>query len=221
MCGRFTLTATPDAVQMAFDLNSVPHGLTSRYNIAPSQPIAVITNDDPSTLTFHQWGLLPSWAKDPKLAFKLINARSETAHEKPSFRAAFKRRRCLIPTDGFFEWQKVGTNKIPHFIHFQERRVFAFGGLWEIWQSPDGSEVRSCTILTTEANSFMEPLHHRMPVIIKPEDYETWLSPGDMLTEEIKPMLRPYAPDEMIEYPVSTLVNSAQNDVPSVIEPVA
>jgi putative SOS response-associated peptidase YedK len=143
MCGRFVLTVNPDLVQTAFDLNSVPASMAPRYNIAPTQPVALITNENPHELTFYKWGLIPSWSKDPSMASKMINARSEGAAEKPAFRAAFKRRRCIIPTDGFYEWQQRAGEKVPMFIHFKNRAVFGFAGLWEIWHSPDGSEVRT------------------------------------------------------------------------------
>lgn len=220
MCGRFTLTADLDTLQLAFNLATVPSDLPPRYNIAPSQPIAIITNEAPTALSFHTWGLLPSWAKDPSLANKLINARSETAHEKPSFRAAFKRRRCLIPADGFFEWKRDGNEKTPMFIHLKGRPVFALAGLWEVWNSPQGDEVRSCTILTTEANDFMKTIHDRMPVILDPADYDEWLVAGDAPALALHALMRPYDSDKMAAYTVSKLVNRPGNDTPQVIEPV-
>lgn len=220
MCGRFTLTADLDTLQLAFNLATVPAELPPRYNIAPSQPVAVITNEAPTALSFHTWGLLPSWAKDPALANKLINARSETAHEKPSFRSAFKRRRCLIPADGFFEWKREGNEKTPMFIHLKGRPVFALAGLWEVWNSPQGDEVRSCTILTTEANDFMKPIHDRMPVILDPADYEEWLVAGDAPALALHALMRPYDSDQMAAYAVSKLVNRPGNDTPQVIEPI-
>ncbi|MCB9454571.1 MAG: SOS response-associated peptidase [Anaerolineaceae bacterium] len=220
MCGRFTLTADLDTLQLAFNLATVPPDLPPRYNIAPSQPVAIITNETPTALSFHTWGLLPSWAKDPALANKLINARSETAHEKPSFRSAFKRRRCLIPADGFFEWKREGNEKTPMFIHLKGRSVFALAGLWEVWNSPQGDEVRSCTILTTEANDFMKPIHDRMPVILDPADYEEWLVAGDAPALALHALMRPYDSDQMAAYAVSKLVNRPGNDTPQVIEPI-
>lgn len=220
MCGRFTLTADLDTLQLAFNLETVPPDLPPRYNIAPSQPVAIITNEAPTALSFHTWGLLPSWAKDPALANKLINARSETAHEKPSFRSAFKRRRCLIPADGFFEWKREGNEKTPMFIHLKGRPVFALAGLWEVWNSPQGDEVRSCTILTAEANDFMKPIHDRMPVILDPADYEEWLVAGDAPALALHALMRPYDSDQMTAYAVSKLVNRPGNDTPQVIEPI-
>ncbi len=221
MCGRFTLTATPDAVQQAFNLSAVPAGLVPRFNIAPSQPVAVITNENPRELTFHKWGLIPSWSKDPSAAARMINARSETAAEKPAFRAAFRRRRCLIPADGFFEWQAQAGDKVPLFIHFEGRPVFAMAGLWEVWHDAEGGEVRTCTILTTEANAFMRAIHDRMPVILRPEDYEDWLFPGEAAQSALQPLMRPIEPAGMAAYQVSKLVNRPGNDGPEVIQPVA
>ena len=221
MCGRFVLTADTDMVQMAFNLTSVAHPIAPRFNIAPSQPIAVITNDDPKTLTYHQWGLIPSWSKDPKMGSKMINARSETAAEKPAFRSAFKRRRCLIPATGFFEWKKQGGGKVPMFIHMQDRQVFAFAGLWEIWHSPEGGEIRTATILTTEPNEFMAEIHDRMPVILQAKDYETWLAAGDQKADDLMPLMKPFPAELMKAYPVSTFVNSPGNDTPETIEPLA
>lgn len=221
MCGRFVLTANPDIIQTTFDLTSIPSEMIPRYNIAPTQPVAVIANDDPKTLTFHRWGLIPSWAKDIKIGNQMINARSESVAEKPSFRSAFKRRRCLIPSDGFYEWRKEGKDKTPMFIHLKDRPVFAMAGLWEIWHSPDGGEIRSCTIITTEANSFMQTMHDRMPVILHKEDYDLWLSPDEEPPAVLQALLKPYDPDVMTAYPVSKMVNRPNNDVPECIEPVA
>jgi putative SOS response-associated peptidase YedK len=221
MCGRFVLTANPDVIQTTFNLTSVPSEMFPRYNIAPTQPVAVITNDDPKALTFHRWGLIPSWAKDLKIGNQMINARSESVAEKPSFRSAFKRRRCLIPADGFYEWRKEGKDKTPMFIHLKDRPVFAMAGLWEIWHSPDGGELRSCTIITTEANSFMQTMHDRMPVILNKEDYDFWLSPDEEPVPKLQALLKPFDPDMMTAYPVSKMVNRPNNDVPECIAPVA
>jgi len=219
MCGRYTLTADGKAIQLAFDLDSISDQLQPRYNIAPSQAVPIITNENANKLTYVKWGLVPSWAKDPSIGYKMINARSETASEKPSFRSAFKRRRCLIPADGFFEWTKQGKKKVPMYIHLEDNALFAFAGLWEAWQSPDGSELQTCTILTTEPNELIKPLHHRMAVILEKDDYETWLTPGEVPADVLTPLLKPYSEDQMRVYEVSTLVNSPKNDEPSIIEP--
>lgn len=218
MCGRFVLTADAEQIQLAFQLSSAPEPHAPRFNIAPSQPIAVITNDDPRALTFHRWGLIPSWAKDPVIGNKLINARSETADEKPSFRSAFKRRRCLIPTDGFFEWKKQGSSKLPMFIHMNDHHLFAFAGLWEVWYGPEGEEIRTATILTTEPNPLMSEIHNRMPVILPPDAYDLWLTPGEASTEKLKQLMKPFDAQAMAAYPVSTFVNKPMNDTPETIE---
>lgn len=221
MCGRFVLTADTDTIQLAFDLTTMPDQHAPRFNIAPSQPIAVITNENSKVLTFHKWGLLPSWAKDPKMGNKMINARAETAAEKPAFRAAFKRRRCLIPADGFFEWQKRAGGKVPMFIHMKDYSPFAFAGLWEIWYSPEGDELRTATILTTDPNDLMAEIHNRMPVILERKDYAQWLSPDDQKASDLMPLMKPFDSSNMGAYAVSTYVNSPANDSPEAIEPVA
>lgn len=219
MCGRFTLTADGQTVQLALGLDAVP-GLQPRYNIAPSQPVAVVTNASPKTLDHLSWGLVPPWANAPKVGYKMINARSETAHEKPSFRAAFEHRRCLIPVDGFYEWQSHpnSKHKTPMYIFLDEHPVFAFAGLWEVWHAPDGSEIRSCTILTTEANTRIKDIHHRMPVILPRDDYDTWLHADDEATR--RALMKPYPADMMDVYPVSKRVNKPENDSPENIVPV-
>lgn len=221
MCGRFTLTANPQVLRDVFSLGSAPDGLEPRYNVAPTQPVAVITNEDSSALTFHRWGLVPSWAKDISMGNKLINARAETAYEKPAFRAAFKRRRCLIPADGFFEWQQVDGSKRPHFIQMQGRDVFAFAGLWEVWHSPEGDELRTCTILTTDANPLISKLHTRMPVILRHEDFAEWLSPEEQSADVLMPLMKQYDQNKMTFYEVTRLVNKATYDTPETIQPVA
>jgi putative SOS response-associated peptidase YedK len=221
MCGRYVLTADGTQLQLAFDLNAAPEPHAPRFNIAPSQPIAVITNDSPKDLTYFKWGLVPSWAKDPNMGSKMINARAETAAEKPAFRAAFKRRRCLIPADGFFEWQKREGGKVPMFIHLDDYSLFAFAGLWEVWYSSDGGELRTATILTTEPNELMSSIHNRMPVILERKDYEQWLAPGDQKASDLMPLMKPFDTRRMAAHPVSTYVNSPGNDSPETIEPIA
>lgn len=224
MCGRFTLTIDPGELQDAFPGYSIPQqGISPRYNIAPSQPIAAFPNQSSPKLDFFVWGLIPSWAKDPQMGSRMINARSETLAEKPSFRNAYRRRRCLIPADGFYEWQVIPDKKSkqPMYIHLQDHKPFSFAGLWEIWRAPDGSEVHSATIITTQANSFMKPIHDRMPVILKTMDYEEWLDPNERRPESLAQLLVPYPDGEMAAYPVSPAVNSPQNDQPECIKPLA
>ncbi len=216
MCGRYVLSAQPEAVQQEFHLADIPI-LAPRFNVAPSQPVSIITNAAPSELTIVQWGLLPSWAKDPKMGFKMINARSETAHEKPSYRSAFKYRRCLIPTTGFYEWVKADGGKQPYFIHRTDKDVFSFAGLWEIWNSPQGEEVWTCTILTTDANNKIQHLHHRMPVMLEGDARDAWLDDASN-TDELRAILQPFDSDKMDYYPVSKSVNNVRNDNPTLLE---
>lgn len=221
MCGRFTLTATPDQLQLAFPGIAIPPQISPRYNVAPSQPIAVVPNDGRNALDFFIWGLIPSWAKDPSIGNRMINARAETLAEKPSFRNAYKRRRCLVLADGFYEWKQIPgkKGKIPHYITRKDRQPFAMAGLWEQWFSPDGSEIKSATIITTEPNDLMAQLHNRMPVILPPETYGIWLDSGERAPADLQNLLVPYA-GELAYYPVSPLVNSPANDTPDCIRPL-
>ena len=222
MCGRFTLTTDPEQLQLTFPWVSNLQGIAPRYNIAPTQPVAVIPNDGKDKLDFFTWGLVPSWAKDPQIGSRMINARGETLAEKPSFRNAYRRRRCLILADGFYEWQKQpgSSAKTPVYIKLLDGSLFAFAGLWEIWQSPDGSEIRSCAIITTEPNELVKPIHDRMPVILSPQSYSAWLASAERNPEEIQPLLRPYPANLMTAFPVSRQVNSPANDSPDLIKPV-
>ncbi|MCD4685451.1 MAG: SOS response-associated peptidase [Anaerolineae bacterium] len=222
MCGRFTLTElAPDVITELFNLGGDVPSLSPRYNIAPSQPVAtVIRNADSgeNRLAIMRWGLIPSWAKDHKVGNRLINTRSETVHEKPSFRAAFKRRRCLVLADGFYEWQKVGNHKQPVYITLKQNEPFAFAGLWELWtDGATGDEHITCTIITTRPNNFMQPIHRRMPVILPREHYDHWLRP-DQEPEVLRALMEPYPDEAMVAWPVSRRVNSPANDDPALIE---
>lgn len=223
MCGRFTQTASPEVIARQFNI-SRPLLVTPRYNIAPSQPIAAI-RIDPETamraLVMLHWGLIPSWAKDPKIGYQCINAKAETVAEKPSFRSAFKKRRCLVVATGFYEWQVRGRIKQPMWIGLQNHAPFAFAGLWEHWQPPEGQPLETCTILTTEPNDLMAPIHNRMPVILAPTAYDQWLDPQFQHTDSLKALLRPYPSDALTAYPVSALVNNPRHDVPQCLEPVS
>lgn len=221
MCGRFTLTVDPAQFQDAFPGFLFPAQFAPRYNIAPSQPVLAIPNDERSAADFFIWGLIPMWAKDPSIGARLINARSETLAEKPSFRGSFKYKRCLILADGFYEWKTVAgkKTKIPYYIHMNDRHPFAFAGLWDSWESPDGSSLKTCTIITTEPNELMATLHNRMPAILHPRDYVKWLDPSPQTPESLLPLLKPYPADAMTAYPVSTLVNKPGNDSPELIVP--
>jgi putative SOS response-associated peptidase YedK len=220
MCGRFVLAVDPNQLALEFNLigdTNVP----PNYNVAPTQPVAIISNESPSHLTFARWGLMPSWAKDLSMSAKMINARSETVDEKPAFRAAFKRRRCLIPASGFYEWQtRDDGKKYPMYIHPSDAEMFGFAGLWEVWHSPEGDELRTCTILTTAANDFMKTIHERMPVILPREQYADWLAPGDVPAGALKPLLRGYDPARMTAHEVSKVVNRAGFSSPDMIAAV-
>lgn len=219
MCGRFTLAIDPQELAQAFDLAEAPDEFPSRYNIAPTQPIAAILKhpDDPERhFQLLKWGLIPSWSKDPSIGNRLINARGETVSEKPSFRAAFKRRRCLIPTTGFYEWQKHQDGKQPFYIRLQSQQPFAFAGLWETWE-----DISTATIITTSANDQLEPIHNRMPVILNSEDYDTWLDPDNQDKAELQSLLKPFPAEAVEAYPVSTHVNKPANDSSECIAPMS
>jgi len=219
MCGRFTLQIPAELLAEIFGLSEAPE-LPARYNIAPTQQVAVVRQhaDGSNRLELLRWGLIPSWAKDPSIGSKMINARSETIEEKPSFRAAFKSRRCLVLASGFYEWEVLAGKKVPRYLRLKEGGLMAFAGLWESWKAPDGGCLESCTILTTAANSLIEPLHIRMPVILRPRDFATWLD-RNANTAELKGLLQPYPSDGMEGWTVSTLANSPKNDLPDLIVP--
>jgi len=230
MCGRYTLTTPGELVADLFDLSEAPE-IEARYNIPPSEEVATVGQNEQGDRGFARlrWGLVPSWAKDPSIGNRMINARAETAAEKPSFRASFKRKRCLILADGFYEWQKVeGGGKQPWYYRLKSGDPFAFAGLYAHWEpkgetvdpeNPQGP-IDSCTILTTDANELVSEVHHRMPVILHPEDYDLWLDREVGDRDRLQPLLRPYEPSEMMAYPVSKRVNSPANDDPSVLEPI-
>ena len=222
MCGRFTLIAPGEAIAELFQLTEVPN-LAPRYNIAPTQPVAAVrisSSTGERELTHFHWGLIPRWAKDAKFGSRLINARSETAAEKPSFRTAFKYRRCLVPADGFYEWQRMNGRKQPVRITMKDGGLFAIAGLWEKWLSKDGSEIESCTLLTTEPNELLRPVHNRMPVLVDPADFDQWLDTKSFQGADVQPLMRPFSDEEMSFYPVSTHVNNPRNEDPACIEPL-
>lgn len=223
MCGRFTLALDLEGLRQSFPWLALPErDLRPRYNIAPTQPVAVVANNHPQQLDFFVWGLIPPWAKDPTIGSRLINARAETLAEKPAFRNAYRRRRCLILADGFYEWRKeAGTaHKTPMYIRLKSGEPFAFAGLWEVWNSPLGDVVLSCTIITTAANDLVATIHDRMPVILPREAYDRWLDPADQRPTELAPLLKPYPAEEMEAYAVSTQVNNSAYDGPECILPV-
>jgi putative SOS response-associated peptidase YedK len=221
MCGRFTLRTPPKDLIEVFQLLRTLE-MTPRYNIAPTQPVAVVRQGATCReLSLLRWGLVPSWAKDVKIGASLINARADTIASKPAFRSAFKRRRCLIPADGFFEWKKgEGKVKQPFYIRLKKDYPFAFAGLWEHWEGPNNSAIDSCTIVTTDANDTLRPLHDRMPVILHEGDYDRWLETKTDDPTQLCELLKPYPPEELIAFPISTLVNNARNESPQCIEPL-
>ena len=221
MCGRFTLTVDPAELEEKFGNYTFPKKFAPRFNIAPTQPVLAIPNNDKFRADFFVWGLIPMWAKDPSIGSRLINARGETIAEKPSFRGSLKYKRCLILADGFYEWkaQPGKKTKAPFFIHMKDRKPFAMAGLWDAWNSPDGSTIKSCTIITTGANELMEMIHDRMPVILQPRDYAKWLDPAPQTPDQLLPLIRPFAAESMDAYPVSALVNKASNDLPELVVP--
>jgi putative SOS response-associated peptidase YedK len=221
MCGRFTLTVDPAELQETFGNYTFPKRFAPRFNIAPSQPVLAIPNDDTNAADFFIWGLIPMWAKDPAIGDRLINARGETIAEKPSFRGSFKHKRCLILADGFYEWKTAAgrKTKTPYFIHMKDRAPFALAGLWDSWESPDGSSIKTCTIITTAPNELMANLHNRMPVILHPRDHARWLDASAQSPENLLPLIKPYPADVMSAYPVSTLVNKPENNSPELVVP--
>jgi putative SOS response-associated peptidase YedK len=220
MCGRFTLTSSSSDIAKVFNLANVP-SLEPKYNVAPTQQVATILqteSDSDRTFKMLRWGLIPSWAKDSSMGAKLINARAETIAEKPSFRSPFRHSRCLIIADGFYEWQKLENGKQPFYIEQIDSSPFAFAGLWSTWQPPDGEAISTCTIITTEANEIMQPIHARMPVILNSTDYDLWLDPTVQKPELLQPLLKPLEKDLLKTYPVSTKVNNPRNDSPECLK---
>lgn len=221
MCGRFARKSDPRKLAKDFRVAEAPEAEPS-YNIAPTHNIlAVREGGEGREMTFLKWGLVPSWAKDASIGARLINARSETVEQKPSFRDAFKRRRCVIPADGFYEWKREGDRKQPFFFRLRDDRPFGFAGLWDRWEGEGGQVINSCTILTTEANGVLRPVHDRMPVILHPDDYELWLGAEARELGLVKEMLRPYPAEEMVGYPVGTGVNSPSNQGAGLLERAA
>lgn len=223
MCGRFTLASDPEMLQQVFFDFEVPMNLSPRYNISPTQDVASVPNTPEKQVEFFHWGLIPSWAKDPKIGNRMINARSETLAEKPSFRNAYKRRRCLVLADGYYEWQQIPGNRIkqPVYIRLKSQKPFAVAGLWEVWQSKDMDEpLKSCTIITCPPNALLEEIHHRMPVILPADAYAQWLSPDEQPVDALQPLLTPYPGEEMEAYPVSRFVNRPTNNSPECIAPL-
>lgn len=230
MCGRYTLKHSTEEVAARFAVQQIAFDLEPRFNIAPSQPIAVITQGQNGAnaariLDGFKWGLVPSWAKDAAIGNRMINARAETLLEKPSFRTALKRRRCLIPADGFYEWKRdgktKGATKQPMRIHESDDSLFAFAGLWEEWKQPDGELLRTATIITTSPNELMSGIHDRMPAILSRDDEAFWLDADADEAPQLLKLLRSYPDEALRAHPVSTQVNSPGFDAPSCITSIA
>jgi putative SOS response-associated peptidase YedK len=223
MCGRFRLSRRRQVVMEHFDSVSDEPDWEPRYNIAPTQPVAVIRQTPARPvreLSLMRWGLIPSWAKDPSVAASMINARSETASTKPAFSDALKHRRCLIPADGFYEWKRTGKSKQPFCFEVNDGALFAFAGLWDRWKDPRGTWLTTCAILTTTPNAVAAAVHDRMPVILDPAAYDLWLDPGMRNVDAICELLKPYDARQMRSYPVSTRINHVANDDEKCSRPV-
>ncbi|MRR10848.1 SOS response-associated peptidase [bacterium] len=223
MCGRFVRKSTIAEIAAAFDLDAagIEFDLAPSYNIAPGQPVAAVVAYQGRRLRWFKWGLVPFWAKDAKIGHRMINARAETVAEKPGFKQAFARRRCIVVADGFYEWQQAGKTKAPHYVHLKNDRPMGFAGLYEHWRSPQGEALDTCAIITTAANALMQPIHDRMPVILDRTSFGGWLDPAAKDLNKLADLLRPYDPDQMESYPVGPLVNSPGNDSPECIERIA
>jgi len=213
MCGRFTISMDPDDLETLMDLTGFAGVWEPRFNVAPSQKIPVLTDATSRVVEYYKWGLIPSWAKDPSIGNRMINARAETLTEKPSFKQAFARRRCLILADGFYEWKKDASKKSPsqpYYFTLKDGSPFTFAGLWEAWNSPDGDIIKSATIITTSANEVVAPIHERMPVMLDVERCWDWLKPSGI--NDLQHILAPFPPDRMQARPVSRLVNDPEKD---------
>jgi putative SOS response-associated peptidase YedK len=220
VCGRFTLSTPPTEIADHFGLDEEPT-LEARFNVAPGQSIATVSGsgeDNRPVLSLRRWGLVPSWAKDSKIGNRLVNARAETVAEKPSFRSALRRRRCLVPADGFYEWAGSKGSKQPYFIGLEGRGLFAFAGLWERWTDPEGEPLESCTLLTTAAGERLRALHHRMPVIVDPADYGLWMDPDIEEPDLVSPVIDRNLGGALEFYPTSQHVNDVRHDDPRCLE---
>ena len=222
MCGRFTLFEADTILSKEFGVSGVPL-LSPRYNIAPSQAVAAVRASPAGAgreLALLRWGLIPSWSKDPAIGNRLINARAETVREKPSFRNAFRRHRCLIPASGFYEWLRQERGKQPYYVRMRDARIFAFAGLWDRWESPEKGLIETCTILTTAANAVLAPIHDRMPVILPAGEYARWLDPTLQDADSLAPLLASFPPGEMEAFPVSPRVNAPTTDDEKCVAPL-
>jgi putative SOS response-associated peptidase YedK len=220
MCGRYGFVPGNNFDER-FQVEHQQEPLLPSYNVAPGATMPVVVRNSPNRIELMKWGLIPFWAKDPKISYKTINARAETVASSPAFREAFKRRRCLVPASGFYEWQKTERGKLPYFIHLKETELFAFAGLYDVWKDAEGNELRTYTIITTIPNDLVQPIHNRMPVILHPDDEAMWIDPKMNDTKALRALLQPFPVALMEAYPVSRTVNTPAIDTPALIEPLA
>ena len=221
MCGRYVLTH-PEQLQQRFAVAQLPLDLSPQYNVAPGQTLpVVVAGAAGNAVALMRWGLIPAWAKDPKIGSRTINARAEGLADKPSFRTPLRRQRCLVPASGFYEWQKAGTTKTPSFIQLTSGELFGFAGLWDRWHDPSGQEVQTYTIVTTAPNALVAPIHHRMPAILPRDAEAAWLDPDTHDAGVLTALLRPYPAEQLEAYPVSPAVNSIANTGAELIAPLS
>jgi len=220
MCGRFVRITSIGAIKVKFNVEHVFSDLTPSYNIAPTQEVVIINDEGMRQLIQCKWGFIPSWAKDSSIGYSMINARSETVARKQAFRSAFKKKRCLVIADGFYEWRAEGKKKFPMYIRLKSGECFGFAGLYNIWTSPDGNQICTCTIITTEANETLKPINDRMPVILPRDKEDFWLNPANEEKKQLLGILKPYPSEELLAFEVSTKVNVPQFNTPENIQPM-
>ena len=221
MCGRFEIHSTLEIIAKVFSIDSITFDYSPSYNIAPSQDILLVVKDGERRLVRSRWGFVPSWSKELSAGYKMINARAETVSDKPSFRQAFQNQRCLVVADGFYEWKKEGAKKRPFYIRLKSGKPLGFAGLYNVWKSPAGDQICTSTIITTDANEVVRPLHDRMPVITSPDSYDLWLDPNVHDKALLQNILKPYPSEELEVYEVTPKVSSPKNNAPENIKKIA
>ena len=222
MCGRFSLSSSPQRLRDRFALAAAPDEVVAHYNIAPSQDVLVIPNRHQRLLRPARWGLVPWFAKDPSIGHRMINARAESLVQRPAFRELLERQRCVVPADGFFEWQRIDRKtRQPFHIRARDGEPLALAGLWDLWRTPDGDKLASCTIITVPANGVVSPIHDRMPAVLSPEGVDVWLDPAPAPAGELAPLLAPAPDDSLVALPVSSRVNKPDHDDPECVQPVS
>lgn len=221
MCGRFDLHSEPVVILKEFRIDHVAVDYKPSYNIAPSRNIVIIRDDGKRHLVHCRWGFLPSWAEDPNIGYKMINARAETVAEKPAFRDAFRNQRCLVVADGFYEWRKAGKQRLPVYVRLKSQKPIGFAGIYNTWTSPEGESICTCTIITTAANDLISPIHDRMPAIVPKDREDIWLDPNVRDKEKLIPLLTPFPSEELEIHDVSPLINNPEYDSPEGIKPLS